>query len=496
VNAPAITAVDPATGTDGASYPETTPEQLDALLAAAADAREDAGWRTTEVRAAMLDDIARRLREHTGEIVAVCGLETGLSATRLTGEVERTWHQLARFAALIRSGEHHEAIIDPADPQFQPVARPDLRRMTVPLGPVAVFSASNFPLAFSVAGGDTASALAAGCPVICKAHPGHPGTSALVGSLIEEAVAQSGLPLGMFGLVQTASTELATRLVCDDRVEAVGFTGSIPGGRAIFDAAARRARPIPVYAEMGSVNPVIVTTAAAAERGDAIAELISGAIARDAGQLCTKPGLVFIPAGADGDALARALGAQVAEAQTTFMLGPRLLDGAQRAVDSLEGSDAVHRLGRGAPAADGALALPAAAYTTTASALRADPSLAQERFGPITLLVAYDDLDDLLVTLDGLEGQLTGTVQLASEGEDRDGARAIVDHLLPRVGRIVVDGVSTGVAVTGAQFHGGPYPASTAPATTSVGTLAIRRFLRPVAFQNAPQWLLPEPLRD
>jgi acyl-CoA reductase-like NAD-dependent aldehyde dehydrogenase len=496
VNAPTITAVDPATGADGASYPETTPEQLDALLTAAADARDDAGWRTTSVRAAMLDGIAERLRERAGEIVSLCEAETGLSLTRLTGEVERTWRQVARFAALIRSGEHHEAIIDRADPDFQPVARPDLRRMTVPLGPVAVFSASNFPLAFSVAGGDTASALAAGCPVICKAHPGHPGTSALVGSLIDESVAQSGLAPGMFGLVQTASIELATRLVRDDRIEAVGFTGSIPGGRAVFDAAAGRTRPIPVYAEMGSVNPVVVTAAAAAERGDAIAELLAGAITRDAGQLCTKPGLVFVPAGADGDALARTLGAAVDDAETTFMLGPRLLGGAQRAVDGLEGSDAVTRLGRGGPAPDDALALPAAVYATTATALREDPSLAQERFGPITLVVGYVDLDDLLVTLDGLEGQLTGTLQLAGEGEDRHGARAIVDHLLPRVGRIVIDGVSTGVAVTAAQFHGGPYPASTASATTSVGTLAIRRFLRPVAFQNAPQWLLPEPLRD
>ncbi len=218
-------------------------------------------------------------------------------------------------------------IVEPADPDYKPVPRPDLRRMTVALGPVAVFAASNFPLAFSVAGGDTASALAAGCPVVCKAHPGHPGTSALVGSLIDGAVAAHGLPAGVFGLVQTASVELATRLVTDDRIEAVGFTGSLAGGRAIFDAAGRRTRPIPVYAEMGSVNPVVVTAAAVRERGEAIAEQLAGAVSRDAGQLCTKPGLVFVPMGADGDALARSLGERVAESATALMLGPRLLRG-------------------------------------------------------------------------------------------------------------------------------------------------------------------------
>ena len=492
-----VTAVDPATGREGPEYPETTAAELDALIAAAVSAREDTGWRSAGARAAMLTGIADRLRDGADEIVSLCHAETGLSETRLRGEVQRTWRQILMFVTLLESGEQYEVVREPAEPDATPLPKPDLRRMTVPLGPVAVFAASNFPLAFSVAGGDTASALAAGCPVICKAHPGHPGTSVLVGSLIDEAVAAAGLPAGTFGLVQTADNELALRLVTDDRIEAVGFTGSIAGGRALFDAAAGRPRPIPVFAEMGSSNPVVVTDAAIRERRDAIAELLAGAITRDAGQLCTKPGLVFVPGGPDGHALAQAIGERVSAAETAVMLGPRLLTAAQAAVSELEAAagDTVRRLGQSAPGPDGALALPATVFATTTAALRADPDLGHERFGPIALVVGYEDLDDLLATLDGLDGQLTGSLHLATEDEDRDAAQAIVDHLLTRVGRLVFNGVPTGVAVTGAQFHGGPYPATTASATTSVGTLAIRRFLRPVLFQDAPEWLLPDPLR-
>ena len=476
-----ITAVDPATGAEIESYPETTPEELDALLAAAVAAREDTGWRSAQARTDAIVELARH--------------ETGLGEARLRGETERTWRQILMFVDVIRSGEHYETIVETADPDTKPVPRPDLRRMTVPLGPVAVFAASNFPLAFSVAGGDTASALAAGCPVIVKAHPGHPGTSALVAGEIAAAVAAAGLPAGTFGLVQTASIELATRLVSDDRIEAVGFTGSIGGGRALFDAAARRARPIPVYAEMGSVNPVVVTEAAISERGGAIAEALAGAVSANAGQLCTKPGLVFVPAGELGERLAAELGGRVSDAATALMLGPRLLGGATAAVSELEASAEVRRLGRSGEPADGALAVPATAFATTAAAVRADPSLAEERFGPIVLVATYDDLDDLLATLDGLDGQLSGSLHVAEQGEDRAAAQTVVDHLLPRVGRLVFNGVPTGLAVTAAQFHGGPYPATTASATTSVGTLAIRRFLRPVLWQDAPAWLVPDPLK-
>ena len=493
---PVITAVDPATGAEGRSFPETTPAELESLLAAAAAAREDTGWRSAPARAAALTELCRRLRDRGEEIVEVCRRETGLGEARLGGELERTWRQLMAFVDLIASGEHYEAIVEPADPDARPVPRPDLRRMAVPLGPVAVFAASNFPLAFSVAGGDTASALAAGCPVLCKAHPAHPQTSQIVGEEISGALAAHGLPAGMFGLVQTASVQLATELVGDDRIEAVGFTGSLAAGRALFDAAARRPRPIPVYAEMGSVNPVVVTEAAIAERRDAIAQALGGAVTRDAGQLCTKPGIVFVPAGAAGEGLTAALGEVVSGAETVSMLNRRLRDTAAGAAETLQDAAGVSELGRGAPAPEGAIALPAAVFATTAARLREDPGLTEERFGPIALAVTYDGLDELLATLDTLGGQLTATLHVASEEhEDREGARAIVDRLLARAGRIIFNGVPTGVSVTAAQFHGGPYPATTAPATTSVGTLAIRRFLRPVAWQDAPAWLLPEPLR-
>jgi acyl-CoA reductase-like NAD-dependent aldehyde dehydrogenase len=249
---------------------------------------------------------------------------------------------------------------------------------------------------------------------------------------------------------------------------------------------------------MGSVNPVVVTDAAVRERGETIAEQLAGAVSQHAGQLCTKPGLVFLPVGGDGDTLARSLGEHVSQSATAPMLGPRLLQGAEAAVSELEsaGEERVQLLGRSAPAPEGALALPAAVLATNAAELRADPSLREERFGPVTLVVRYDDLEDLLATLGELEGQLTGTIQLAEEGEDRDAVRAIAEALVPRVGRLVINGVPTGVVVSAAQFHGGPYPATTAPATTSVGSLAIRRFLRPVLYQNAPEWLLPEPLRS
>ena len=491
-----ITAVDPATGAEGRSFPETTAAELQALLAAAQAAREDTGWRSAPARADALAELARRLQDRGEEIVEVCRHETGLSEGRLRGEVQRTWRQVMAFVDLVRTGGHYEAIIETADPDARPVPRPDLRRMMVPLGPVAVFAASNFPLAFSVAGGDTASALAAGCPVVCKAHPAHPETSAIVGEEISAALSAHGLPAGMFGLVQTASVRLATELVGDDRIEAVGFTGSLAGGRAIFDAAARRPRPIPVYAEMGSVNPVVVTEAAIAQRGDAIAQALGGSVTRDAGQLCTKPGLVFVPASAAGEALTAAIGEVVSGAETVAMLNRRLRDSAAAGAETLRDTAGVSQRGLSAAAPEGAIALPAAVFATTAARLREDPALADERFGPIAIAVAYDGLEDLLSTLDTLGGQLTATLHVgAEESEDREGTRAIVDRLLARAGRIIFNGVPTGVSVTAAQFHGGPYPATTAAATTSVGTLAIRRFLRPVAWQDTPAWLLPEPLR-
>ncbi len=508
-----VRAVDPRTGEQRDAYAATTERGLEQLVAAAAAARDDGGWQGAPARARALTNLAARLRAQGEPIVARAISETGLSRGRLEGELERTWRQVEAFAALVRSGAHYEATLDSPDPDVRPAPRPDLRRMLVPIGPVAVFAASNFPLAFSVAGGDTASALAAGCPVVCKAHPSHPGTSELVAAEVAAALQGEGLPAGMFGLVQTDSVALATALVCDDAIEAVAFTGSNAAGRAIFDAASARPRPIPVFAEMGSLNPVIVTASALAERGAAIAGALAGAITRDAGQLCTKPGLVLAPAGRAAGELQQALAEAVAEAPATVMLNARLRANAAAKVAELVDHAGVATLAAAAAAAaagdgdgdavrggtvNGGSArgeqLAPAVFTTSAAAIRDAPGLLDERFGPIALIATYEGTDDLLRTLAALPGQLTATLH----AQDADAAEvsAVAALLVARVGRLVYNGVPTGVAVTGAMHHGGPYPSTTSAAHTSVGLSAIRRFLRPVVWQNAPQWLLPEPLRD
>ncbi len=491
----ALRAVDPRTGNPGTSYRETRPDEIHELVAAGQSARDDTGWRSAQARAGALAGIAERLQANGESIIETCASETGLSRARLEAELERTWRQVLSFAALVRSGEHYEVRIDRADPDARPVPRPDLRRMMVPIGPVAVFAASNFPLAFSVAGGDTASALAAGCPVICKAHPGHPGTSAQIGAEIAGALAEQDLAAGWFSLVQTESVGLALELVREDGIEAVAFTGSTGAGRAIFDAAASRPRPIPAFAEMGSVNPVIVTEAALRARAPDVAAALGGAITRDAGQLCTKPGLIFVPDGEAGTGFRAALREVVSEADTGVMLGERLYTAAREAARELTEHPDVEPLGDGqddSPSAGFALA--AALFATSSATLRDHPELGDERFGPIALLVSYPDLDELLATIDVIPGQLTATLHAADE--DQQLGRALAERLLPRAGRLIYNGVPTGVSVTPAMQHGGPYPATTAPAHTSVGTAAIRRFLRPVVWQNAPDWLLPEPLRD
>ncbi len=489
-----VQAVDPRTGEPGVAYPATDETELRQLTAAARGAREDSGWRSAGARAQALSALAERLRSRGETIIETCVAETGLSRPRLEGELERTWRQVLLFATLIETGAQYEATIDPADPSARPAPRADLRRMMVPIGPVAVFAASNFPLAFSVAGGDTASALAAGCPVICKAHPGHPGTSGLVATEISEALADAGMPAGTFALVQSASVQTALALVCDEAMEAVAFTGSTGAGRAIFDAAATRPRPIPVFAEMGSVNPVVITESALRDRASSIAAALAGAITRDAGQLCTKPGVILVPRDR-ADAFVDALRDQVTASEAGVMLGERLYRSALHGVRSLADHRGVASVVHEANGSGhGACALAPAIFRTSSAALREDPDIRAERFGPIALVASYEDVDDLLATIDVFEGQLTATLH-ATEA-DQGVAQRIVDHLLPLAGRLVFDGVSTGVSVTAAMHHGGPYPATTAPAHTSVGTTAIRRFLRPVVWQNAPSWLVPDPLKD
>lgn len=488
----AFHAVDPRTGAPGATFDEATPADVHAAVTAADAAFRSGALRDRGARTALLSGAAARLRTAGDEIVAVAEAETGLPEPRLRGELERTAGQLEAFAALVEAGDYVEAILDRADPEAKPIPRPDVRRMLVPIGPVAVFGASNFPLAFSTAGGDTASALAAGCPVVVKGHPSHPGTAAVVARELQAAVADAGLPEGTFAVLQSSGVEVGEALVDEPAIAAVGFTGSYGGGKALYDRAAARERPIPVFAEMGSVNPIVVTEAALRARTSAIAEGLAASVSTFGGQLCTKPGVVFIPAGELGEAFAADLGARLAQVEPQVLLNERVRDVLAAGVAGFEG--VTEPVGEPATAAEPGFRFRPGAFRARAGDLRAHPDLLDERFGPVVLLVDYGSRDELLEALALLEGQLTGSVH--AQDEDADLVAALVEVLGERAGRLVFDGFPTGVAVTHGMHHGGPFPASSAPAHTSVGMTAIGRFLRPVAFQDAPAHVLPPELRD
>ena len=490
--------VDPRTGQPGPELAESTADELDAVIAAAARAARDPRMADAARRAAMLNSAAARLRDHKREIVELASSETGLPEARLGGELERTAVQLEMMAGVIAAGDHLEVIIDPADEdagRVGPIPRPDVRRMQFPIGPVAVFGASNFPLAFSTAGGDTASALAAGCPVVVKGHPAHPRTGSLVAEQLSAAAADAGLPAGTFGHVLEAGFGLAERLVRDDRIEAVAFTGSLRGGQAISRHAAERPRPIPVYAEMGSLNPVIVTETALRARAGDIADGLAASVATFGGQLCTKPGIVLFPAGEPGEEFCALVGERLAAAEPQVLLTKAIADGFAAGLAEVDAAPGVTRLS-GAGPADGdapfAAGVPTA-YRAEAGALRAD-ALREEHFGPAVILVSYSDRDELVEALSSLGGQLA--ISIHSEDADAEWVQGVLPQCVAQAGRIVFDGFSTGVSVCWAMVHGGPYPASSNAATTSVGMTAIGRFLRPVAFQNAPAALLPAALAD
>jgi acyl-CoA reductase-like NAD-dependent aldehyde dehydrogenase len=481
--------VDPRTGEPGPSYEEATPEDVFAAVAAAAEVHRSGALRDRPRRAALLRGAAARLRAAGDEIVALCETETGLPEGRLRSELERTAGQLEAFAEIVDAGDDAEVIIDSPDPDAKPIPKPDVRRMRVPLGPVAVFGASNFPLAFSTAGGDTASALAAGCPVIVKGHPSHPGTGELVARELRAAVADAGLPEATFAHLPAAGVEVGEALVDAPEIAAVGFTGSFNGGKALFDRAARRAVPIPVYAEMGSINPIVVTEGALRARADAIAEGLTASVASFGGQLCTKPGVVFVPTGPEGDAFAADLAARLDAADPSVLLNERLRDALQEAVGRLAERPEVRVLGEAAPPDGPGFRHQPTAYEAPASAT--SEALLAEHFGPVVLLLRHDSQKELLSALERVEGQLTGSVH-AEPDED---VGAVVTALGERAGRVIFNGFPTGVAVTFGMHHGGPYPATTSPLHTSVGMTAVHRFTRPVAFQNAPDGALPPELQ-
>lgn len=435
------------------------------------------------VRARALRAIASGLRDDADALVAIAARETALTTARLEGELTRTSRQLEAFALAIERHEHLEPIIDHADAAAVP-PRPDLRLTQVPIGPVAVFEASNFPLAFGVCGGDTAAALAAGCAVVVRIHPVHPETSRAVAAIAAAGLASAGLPADAVSVLDDPRIAAAEELVDHPLIEAVAFTGSRAVGRIVHDRAARRPRPIPVFAEMGSVNPVVVLPAAAAESGEAIATQLASAVTASAGQLCTKPGLIFVCDDAAGRRLADRIGELVTGAAPHGFLSDGIARGFADGLERLETAGVPISRGPGgvvAVAAPGDLDRHAA--------------LIEEHFGPCAVIVLYQAADEVADTIRRhLHGELTATLRAAGGDEPvRDRLAAL---LVQRVGRLLFDGVPTGLAVGWATHHGGPYPATSAPATTSVGMTALRRFLRPVCFQDAPDDALPPELKD
>ncbi|MDQ1056388.1 acyl-CoA reductase-like NAD-dependent aldehyde dehydrogenase [Arthrobacter globiformis] len=463
----------------------TTVEELNAAVEAAQSAFEKGRTEDPATRAGWLEAVAVGLEQDAATLVAIAARETHLGVPRLEGELKRTVFQLRLFAAEILQGEHFDATIDHADPHWGMGPRPDLRRYNVPLGVVGVFGASNFPFAFSVMGGDSASALAAGCSVVHKAHDGHRELAVRTAETVISALEAVGAPSGLFSLV--SGRRAAEALVDHPLVKAIGFTGSTAGGRALLDRAAARHEPIPFFGELGGINAVFVTPNAWAARREEILTGYAGSFTLGMGQFCTKPGLLFVPAG-EAEEIGRVLGGALADFAPAQLLSERLHGGYIDAVRRLTGSHGVDVLLEG----DFAAAPAPTVLRTTADAVRNDPGiLRQEMFGPASLVVEYVDEAELQGLAELLEGQLTTTVQ----AEEDDDVAGLAARLAEISGRVLWNGWPTGVTVSYAQNHGGPYPATTS-ATTSVGTAAIRRFLRPVAYQSFPAARLPEPLRD
>ncbi|MFG1623773.1 aldehyde dehydrogenase (NADP(+)) [Kribbella sp. NPDC049227] len=460
--------------------PDTTPAELEQALAGAAAAAPALGAAEPAVRAGWIRTVADALDAAADELVPIAMRESSLPEARLRGEVARSTGQLRMFAEVLEEGSLLEVIIDTADAQAKPVPRPDLRRVLVPLGPVLVFAASNFPFAFSVCGGDTASALAAGCPVIVKAHPGHPELSARTADVMIAALASAGAPAGSFGLIQ--GFDVGVTALKDPRITAAGFTGSVPAGKALHEIAVTRPEPIPFYGELGSLNPVFVTQAAIDARGKDIATGYVGSFTLGVGQFCTKPGLLFLPAGHDlQDELASAVGG-VAEAP---MLNDRIKDGFGSGLDRLQKVDGIRVWASG-----GATLL----QTTVPELLARRDEILEECFGPVSIVVEYSGVEELRAAVEAFEGNLTAT--LHAESSDTELAAELLPLLTARAGRVLWNGWPTGVAVSWAQHHGGPFPSTVGSIHTSVGVTAARRFQRPVAYQDTPDAVLPDVLKD
>lgn len=461
------------------------------LVNRACEAAEDAFWSygysTRAERAAFLRAIAEEIEARAAEITEIGTQETGLPEARLQGERGRTTGQLRLFADHIEKGDYLDRRFDAALPDRQPAPRPEIRLIQRPVGPVAVFGASNFPLAFSTAGGDTAAALAAGCPVVVKGHSAHPGTAEIIAQAIAAAIARTGVHPGVFSLIQGGSREVGHALVQHPLIKAVGFTGSLAGGRALFDLCAQRPEPIPFFGELGSVNPMMMLPEALKARGEALGQGWAGSLTMGAGQFCTNPGIAVVIDGTDADRFVSAA------TEALSKVGPQtmLTDGIAKAYHDGAARFATRNTVKPllATQSSGRAATPNL-FETTGAQFVSDHLLGEEVFGPLGLVVRVGSLDEMEQIARGFDGQLTATIHM--DAGDLEAARRLRPVLERKAGRVLVNGFPTGVEVVDSMVHGGPYPASTNFGATSVGTMSIRRFLRPVSYQNMPEGLLPE----
>lgn len=486
--------INPATGEKLLpTYFEATQDEINEAVQKAAAAFSIYRNKTGNERATFLETIADEIMALGDDLVTRCCSESGLPEGRIKGERGRTVNQLKLFGQLIREGSWVDARIDTAMPDRQPIPKPDIRSMQRAIGPVGIFGASNFPLAFSVAGGDTASALAAGCPIVVKAHPAHPSTCEMIASAIIAAAEKTGMPDGVFSLVQGPAVDVGLGIVRHPLIKAIGFTGSFRGGKAIFDAANRRPEPIPVYAEMGSTNPVFILPGALKEQKEKIAQGLTGSVTLGVGQFCTNPGLVVVEKSEDAQQFQETLAQQVAEAAPATMLTPGIHQAYENGITQLGKQPGIELLAtgkkEGSPNSGTAFVM-----RTNAKAFLSNKELEAEVFGPSTLAINADTKTELLQLAQSLHGHLTAS--LFGTEEDLKNYRDLIEILEQKVGRLIINAYPTGVEVCHSMVHGGPFPATTDSRSTSVGTAAITRFTRPVCYQGFPGFLLPDELQD
>lgn len=491
-----INAENPITGeTLEGNFIEATEAEINKCCVLAKEAFEIYRNKSGKERAAFLRKISEKVMDLGDELVERAMAETGLPEGRIRGERGRTCGQLNLFADVAEEGSWVNARIDQPIPDREPLPKPDVRYMERALGPVAVFGASNFPLAFSTAGGDTASALAAGCSVVLKAHPAHPGTAELVAKAAISAAKECGMPEGIVSMVHGLSHETGQALVKHPEIKAVGFTGSIPGGRAIFDVAASRPEPIPVYAEMGSSNPVFILPEALQNKSDDIAAGMSGSICLGAGQFCTNPGMTILLDSPESEDFISKLASAIENSPAGTMVHSSIKTGYERELDAKLNAAGVELVARSsATTGNPATAAQPTLFRTSFENYKANSALNKEVFGPCTFVVTCKNKDEFVELIDGLEGHLTSTVH--GDGSDFETYGDLLNLLETKAGRLIINQYPTGVEVCASMLHGGPYPASTDSRTTSVGTAAIHRYARPVCYQNFPQSLLPDELKD